>query len=393
MPVRLIGIDSTDAAAARPAITAAERALPAAWLSNPQPLTALVQQKHPVTMNAQRLTDKIQTGQPTSGVGTEPLVLEPAWCSLMDRHVLFVTVANARTNQLLAAAHTAIPRAQWAQTAQGNALAARFTSLARTALGKVRPAAEPADALHVGIDLKRNVTRADEGSSLCLSMLLEEQLAKDYTVARALGTDMLATARDQLGLPAELRRPTRRFVINWQNLPETGTTAKRNLPAQLDLEVARAESVLGQHIPEPPYKSRWTFSPGGDGQIGFVVDSGFRKLLDGERDTLKLADLPEIAKVDRAWVYLDRGRAWGMKMNDRMIGQGPGGEPIKGHVVRFFGPELKILSPRGYPIREGAILYIRKNQRLAKLGQTFQFDPKTFPAPWPPAPAANGGKP
>lgn len=386
MPLRLIGIDADTVAQTRPAIAAAESAMAAAWLTSPRPLTQVVQAKHIVTMNALRLTEKILTGKPSAPVPTPNIVLEPAWCTLMDYHVLFVTVADARTNQLLGAAHTTVARAQWAQ---GNGLGGRLATLARSALAQAaqKGAAPATDALHVGLDLARNTTRADEGSSLCLTLLLEEQLARDFTVARALGTDILATARDQLGQASELRRPTRRLVLNWKNPIDAGKKdPKRTLPVALDLEATRVESVLGQHIPEPVHKSRWTFSAGSGNQLGFVIDPGFRKLLDAERETLKLADAPQVAKIDRAWVYLDRGRAWGLKMNDRMITQGPNGEPIKGHVVRFFGPELKIVSPRGYPVREGAILYIRKNQRQAKLGQPFQFDPKPFPTPWPPVP-------
>jgi hypothetical protein len=75
-------------------------------------------------------------------------------------------------------------------------------------------------------------------------------------------------------------------------------------------------------------------------------------------------------------------------MNDRLVA-GSGADEIKGHVVRFFGPEENLKSPRGFPIHEGAILYIRKNQKAPKIGTEFRMDPRTFPTPWPPpSPAA-----
>jgi hypothetical protein len=60
------------------------------------------------------------------------------------------------------------------------------------------------------------------------------------------------------------------------------------------------------------------------------------------------------------------------------------GQTVKGHVVHYFGPEAKLKSPRGYPINEGAVLYIRKNQAAVKVGTEFTFDPTTFPSKYPP---------
>ncbi|MEN9834775.1 MAG: hypothetical protein RL011_968, partial [Pseudomonadota bacterium] len=106
-------------------------------------------------------------------------------------------------------------------------------------------------------------------------------------------------------------------------------------------------------------------------------------LLKAEEKTLQLSDWPQVVKRDRAWVYLDRGRAWGLKMNDRLLAE-VDGETVKGHVVHFFGPEAKLKSPRGFPVEEGAVLYIRLHQKLPRVGTTFKFDPRTFPTKYPP---------
>jgi hypothetical protein len=52
--------------------------------------------------------------------------------------------------------------------------------------------------------------------------------------------------------------------------------------------------------------------------------------------------------------------------------------------VQYFGPELKLTSARGFPIQEGAVVYVRKNRSKARSGMVFQFDPATYPSPWPP---------
>ncbi|NBQ53224.1 MAG: hypothetical protein EBU49_06560 [Proteobacteria bacterium] len=105
-----------------------------------------------------------------------------------------------------------------------------------------------------------------------------------------------------------------------------------------------------------------------------------------ERNALSLDEAPQVAKINRAWVYLDKGRAYGLELDDRLvIGGGPVNysATIKGHVVGFFGPDKKITSPRGFPVNEGAIVYIRKGQGDTKVGQTFVYDETVFPTNYP----------
>ena len=80
---------------------------------------------------------------------------------------------------------------------------------------------------------------------------------------------------------------------------------------------------------------------------------------------------------------MDKGRAWGLKLLDRLTVRESPGE-IRGHVIKFFGPELKLKNINGQTINEGAIIFIRKGQRLAKPGQSLVYDQTEFPTPWPP---------
>jgi hypothetical protein len=168
--------------------------------------------------------------------------------------------------------------------------------------------------------------------------------------------------------------------MKW-SLPE-GKVEQRTLPVQMNLQATHAESVMGQPI-DPIHRSQWTLGVNGD-QATLPINQELLAYFRGEEAGLQLADAPQIAKIDRAWVYLDRGRAWGLKMRDRLIVKGLPGEPVKGHVVRFFGPEAGLTSPRGFPIREGAIVYIRKGQAQTRIGQELGFDGRQYPTPWPP---------
>ena len=69
-------------------------------------------------------------------------------------------------------------------------------------------------------------------------------------------------------------------------------------------------------------------------------------------------------------------------MNDRLV-VADDSQVVKGHIVGYYGPELSLKSPKGWPISEGAIMYVRKGQRESKLGQEFKYDKMTVPTPWP----------
>ena len=386
MPWRLIGIDAEVAAAARTALTATAKTLATSWLTTAQTFTATLQRTKP-TLNNRRITDQISAGQPQNSTGAPALTLEPSWCSLMNRYLFFVTVTDTPLNTVLGSAHVAIGRDEWkklrgagAQTAYLNS---KMPALATQALTAAAGGSKPAtNAMHVALALGKEVSRQNEGSSLCLNQLLEETLGPRYTVARALGQDHLALVRDLLGQPPALRRPTRTLILNWTHA--SAAAFKPQVPVNFTLTASLAETVYGKHIPVE-YKGDWTCQDSRNNSIncGGSGEAALTKLLDDESKALQLSDWPQVARRDRAWVYLDRGRAWGLKMNDRMVAE-IDGQQVKGHVVHFFGPEAKLKSPRGFAINEGAVLYIRLNQKLPTLGTTFRFDPRTFPTKYPP---------
>ena len=95
----------------------------------------------------------------------------------------------------------------------------------------------------------------------------------------------------------------------------------------------------------------------------------------GEQQKELAAGSPQVLKIDRAWVYLDKGRAAGLRLYDRFII----GNESYGHVVGYYGVEEKLVSEKGYPVSEGAILYVRKGQNKVRLGQEVRYDPTTYP--------------
>jgi hypothetical protein len=123
-----------------------------------------------------------------------------------------------------------------------------------------------------------------------------------------------------------------------------------NLPKGLrPTRVVLTEWLHGSDKPEYKFKARLSESVFGQALVktdvpeqqvviaadGWFDEASSRNLiaqLRGQSDSLRLSDLPQIAKVYGAWVYLDKGRAYGLKMDDRLVVSGREAE-IKGHVV------------------------------------------------------------
>ena len=318
------------------------------------------------------------------------VVYEPVLCRLGDRYVIHLGAADTVLGTLRTAAHTSIDSKQFEADVRDpnrtknieeimTSLAARINV---TGDGKT----QDNSALHIGMALAKEPTRRDEGSAFCALVLLGQNLAEQkFTVVRPWGSETLGKIRNSLGLPSTLRRPTRTLVFLW-DLPRT--TAKPQNPMKLKATINIAESVLGQPLPKIP-ETVWSGQIATDGQISLTAaNTSMLDFLTREQNALSLAEAPQVAKINRAWVYLDKGRAYGLEVDDRLvIGGGPVNynAAIKGHVVGFFGPDKKITSPRGFPVNEGAIVYIRKGQGETKVGQTFVYDETVFPTNYPAA--------
>lgn len=408
-------------------------------LEKPEPLTTFVATtKLPaLTINQKSLLGQIQSGQalPNFRGNGKPWAMEPVWCSVVNHDVFLLVLIDMQTGRLIAAPHFSIERESWqkylAHPNLPTQLSDRFKELAKTAIDSLKDNAS-ADALHVQFDLAQETTRADEGSSLCLNLMLGAELSHDYQMTLPAVAEMWAAARRALAYPPTALRPTRRMVLSWNiaasdNQAEGVTTARSSkaplkLPLTFELVAHGTESVLGQSLqstlgrntaksdalqltslsekkdvrlarddrveaPLPPL-SRYQINIASEDKKHLRL-TGIQQIavdLEHEQKTLLLSDAPQISKVERGWVYVDKGRAWGLHMDDRLV-IGTGKDAIKGHVVGYFGPELQIKSPRGYMIQEGAIVFVRKGQRQTRLGMTFAFDPATYPSSWPPKPS------
>gem|GEM_PF-2055274 len=400
LPWTEIGISRETVALSRAAMTAAREALIKSAAPSAQPLSKVASPAMPATL--QTLAQKIQVSatflssapspapSPAPGPATiagPSVTYAPVWCAMGASYIFHLIATDTVKNTLIGHAAFRADRPAWEKKPTPKSLTPIAEGVMADLYQDIRPqvearlsAAKSEDALHVGFALAKETTRLDQGSSLCINLLVSGRMIKNYVVTNSIAGEYMAAIRHALQMPAQLRRPTRSVLVNWGFSPTQmrSKAASLQFPLQLSLTSQYSETVLGQPVSAAP-ESTWTFVADEKNKISVGLDTGLVQFLDGEKRALNLADSPQAAKINGAWVYLDRGRAYGLHMDDRMVGKSATGQDISGHIVGFFGPEMGLKSPRGHQINEGAILFVRKGQRETATGQSYTFDPQRYP--------------
>lgn len=227
----------------------------------------------------------------------------------------------------------------------------------------------PSSALKIRLALKRGSNNSTVGQNHCLNLVLSQNLGKRYRMQQVVGTEHTKFLQQVLDIQTQLQRHNRTLHMDWQQKQD-------GWQVQGDI----SESVYGQKI----YPSiKWQQAPLLGNDLGLTVPDDLQTNLEAEELALNPNEAPRVASIYGAWAYMDKGRAWGLQMKDRVYID-TGDRRVKGHVVGYFGTQKGLRSPLGYPISEGAIVFIRTGQKQVRIGDPLRFDPTEFPAPWPP---------
>lgn len=376
MPWQLIGLDAEFTLRHRDQLQKLHAALQDAWIQNPKPLGQMAKEaKVALSLNEQRLAHSIMAGQSRSSLA-EPHHLQPIICPVGDSLLFAIELISTGRAQLLAAQQILVPRAdweQWKKTAPAPLMPSPSWQEAVQKLLKepVIPAKEAREnPFKLRLGLLRGSHDGRKGSHLCLNMLTAHALAPTFTLLPLVGEREAFHLRRVWDIQEPMIRATRELVLDWGMQPKGPS---------FEADARWSEAVLGSSITSH-VRVRTTIDIS---QEKLQLPTELIQLLQKEAASIKADDWPQVAKIYGAWAYLDRGRAWGLEMNDRLY-LDDGQRLIKGHVVGFYGSGLGLTSPRGFPIHEGAILFIRTGQKKVKLGDGFRFDPTRFPTPWPP---------
>lgn len=376
MPWHKINISSFES---KKALLSSHKALQQKFLKGSQSLTTFIKMQKPdtlLTINNKKRSDKIDVSQ-TPLSQTTPLSLNPILCSVKDQKIIFMRIHHLEKNTLLGSSHLSYSNRQWQEILANDLLPKRLSQdiqqLTQTALKKVdRNTNRDKDNFKLAIMSGRKSVGFRQQGAICLNMLVEEKLNDNFKIVSNVANENHRTLQRLLRLKS-VSRNTRQIISYWQKTEQD----KQSQTIETNLKMSFAESVFAKSIPTQ-YTQNILFSFKNSSPVIFQLDDNIISFLKKEQQSLNLNSLPKIAAINRAWVYLDKGRGWGLKMNDRVV-VNDGSNSIKGHVVGYYGPEMKLNSVDNYPIREGAIVFIRKGQKKTKKGQSFIYDPKTYP--------------
>jgi hypothetical protein len=385
LPWQTLNVDPDQIAKASIALKQSQIELAQASMSDSGPLSDKDPARNASDVNSRRALSSIISGKPKSPQAV-PIALTPVWASAQGRPVLMLIASTSDSNIVLQIAQRTISPEIWRKNIASSRVANAFSPLLLGMWNEIsqKKLTPPKPDLAIGLAVGAVSNRGDEIERNTLNLLAAFQNLSEFTIVSPIGTELLSSAHKAWGVRGRVRRPNRTLNMTW--LYPYQSKKNNQSPLTLKLIVKPSDGVFAQTIPWV-VEEDVILSFTGSGGINIPLSNKLKEHLKLEEAALNRNENPQAVKVRGAWVYLDKGRAWGLRMNDRLV-ISDGTNTIKGHIVSYYGPELSLTSPRGWPIHEGAIMFVRKGQKNSKIGQEFSYDKVIYPTPWPP-PQAN----
>ena len=379
MPWHTLNMDTDVVHSSRSALTSSLKKLANTVIPTNQSLYALAPENPDKPIMKPMLTPMLAGTR-----GDIPIVIQPVWTTLQGYQLFMLVVADSNDNTILVQTHYILPGPTWRDAQRRHTSDKLITDIVTnmwSELATKKFARHPPD-LAIGLNSAVVSNRSNEIERNAANLLLAETLPSTYTVVNPFTFEQLLAVHRVWQKGNLFRKPNRQVITEWL---ADSNVYKKNLPTSMHLHISVTDGVFAQALPD-----RWDesviFSLAGGNKVGMKISPRLVDVLKVENTALQRSENPSIAKIYGAWAYLDKGRAWGLQMNDRLV-LSIDQQKIKGHIVGYFGPELKLKSPRGWPINEGAIMYVRKGQSAVQLGQEFAYDTMQVPTPWPPTTA------
>ena len=361
MPWEFAGFDSEQSQVLSKLMTASWERIADLHLDNPRSLS---EHKTPAkSLNSQRIRRRYKFGN-SKLASDDDIFIQPIICRIKKDAIFGIQVGSLKTGLIDTLKIQIIPLEALLQNkTDKDQLKQMFDKLTVTQWRKQK------SPLKLQLNLKRASNNTTIAANLCHNTMLSQALLKRFNVQQFLGSQNTNYVRGQVGESNPLSRANRTIHIDWLE-------QKARLLAYAEL----SESVFGHEIHRG---DAWPIAAPYPQNIQ-VPEKLMKKLL-MEEASLNQETAPMVASIYGAWAYLDKGRAWGLKVNDRIFIK-TDEKTVKGHVIGYFGPRKRLMSPAGYPIQEGAIVFIRTGQKKVRIGDSLIFDPTEYPAPWPPVP-------
>jgi len=319
----------------------------------------------------------------TTTVEKNAVAIIPIWTRIHDHHLVGVIVVDSFQNTVRLLNHKLLPSERWVEALKSKNFENMFTPTLTTLTQSIKTDIPPKIPEDLSVLFREQTasSRSNEIDRMTLNLLMAYQIASNngdlqFTLINPFASTLLSAVHKAFKISTPMRKPNRMIFtrIAYEKIPDG-----IKLPITLNMGVSAAEAVFGKSLPQS-WNDQLTVATKSDDTIELKFSDKISAVLTEEKKALQRNELPQVVKIRGAWAYVDKGRAWGLQMNDRLaISDGSG--TIKGHVVGYFGPEMKLKSARGYGINEGAIIFIRKGQKLVKNGLQLTYDPMRVPSP------------
>jgi len=307
----------------------------------------------------------------------------PLWTHFHDYELLGLVAIDAYRNTIRHFVHKLVPQEQLVQAYKSKSTESVFGQEFAAFSAQIKNGKQPHPPEELAIIVREQAAsrRMNEIDRTTLNLLLGYQLATksgqmSFTLVNPFAPEILTAIHQLYGFKQVMRKPNR---IVFTKITYDKNPKIMKLPVNLNLATTVTEAVFGKSIPDS-WQETLVIGSKTNSEVELKYSSKLEELITREQQALKRDDLPQIVKIRGAWAYVDKGRAWGLQMNDRLV-IADGSGAVKGHVVGYYGPEMKLKSPRGYPIHEGAIIFIRKGQKNLKEGLILSYDMMKVPSP------------
>lgn len=315
-------------------------------------------------------------------VTEDAIAIVPIWAHFHDHEFIGLIKLDAFRNTITSVFHKLLPKRKFLEALKDKSLERLLTTEFETLLQSASTTTpKTPEDLAISVRDQTPSKRLNEIDRTTLNMLITYRLAQEngqpiFTILNPFASDLILAVHRLFGVKSALRKANRLVFIKiaYEKSPYDLT-----LPIKLNMTVQVTEAVFGKSLPTN-WTEPLTVGVKADNTVDLNFSAKLTDLLRVEKLALKRDDLPTVVKIKGAWAYVDKGRAWGLQMNDRLMTTNSASK-VKGHVVGYFGPEMKLKSPRGYEISEGAIVFIRSGQKVVKEGDVFSYDQKKVPSP------------
>lgn len=310
-----------------------------------------------------------------------PIIISPLIAKWKNRYIIAIEFIDQKTLFVTMNRHKLIMNSEelkkQSKIGYSEYFSKQLTDLWQESASPTTLSNPPQPGLKIKLVTDKYHDRKDSIHPMILNLFLSNQLTNDnIAIIPNLNYELLKGFHWINPTWFKIPRPNQIWTFDWQ------IKKQDNKSLTMNILFKQTEAILGQQIAKRVFKDS-KLEENLHENFKFVFPPAFTQVLE---QTIKQSDpkkLPQVSKIYGAWAYLDKGRAWGLNLKDRVVISGQE-QQIQGHIVKFFGPEEKIKSSVGTLINDGAIMYIRKGQRNIKMGQEVTFDLKNYPTPWPP---------